>query len=62
MIRLKCDSFDTDIGIEMMKSKNKDKGKISITFLLFTVLTLYPCMPSQPFGDLRVSDDSFRLI
>ena len=32
MIRLKCDSFDTDIGIQMMKSKNKGKGKISITF------------------------------
>ena len=45
MIRLKYNSFDTDMGIEMMQNKNKGKRKTEFLFLLFTLLTLYPYMP-----------------
>ena len=47
MIRLKFNSFDTGIGIQMMESKMRAIRKTVILFLLFTLLTLYPCMPSE---------------
>ena len=59
MIQLKYDSFETDMGIETMQKerliwelrrcKKKDNRKTEILFLLFTLLTLYPYMPSEQF-------------
>ena len=49
MIRLKYNSFDTDIGIQMMQNKERAKRKAEILFLLFTLLSLYPYMPSERF-------------
>ena len=47
MIRLKYKSFDTDMGIQMMKIKNKANRKTEILLLLLTLLTLYPYMPLE---------------
>ena len=45
-----------------MKSKKKGKRKAEITFLLLTLLTLYPYMSSQPFRELGANYDSLSLI
>ena len=57
-IRLKCNSSDTDIGIQMTQSKKKRKGKTASTFLLFILLTLDSCMPSQSFYRVRAKCNS----
>ena len=46
-IQVKYNNFDTDIGIQMMYKKAN--RKIDILFLQFTLLTLYPYMPSEQF-------------
>ena len=60
MIRLKCDSFDTDMGIRWCTKKANRKTEIR--FMLFTLLTLHPYMPSEWFLWLRASYDLLRLL